>query len=122
MLRWLRQVIGRRARARERYRIDLRGLTLPLRRTEHRCSIQMGVPVEVAEGTPGMMVAADGTEVSPGMAWWYQAYSREQTLQEREQYELAQTQAHGKGSGLWGDKRATAPWEWRKEQRTASSH
>ncbi|WP_431107560.1 hypothetical protein [Variovorax paradoxus] len=51
----------------------------------------MGVPVEVAEGTPGMMVAPDGTEVSLGMAWWYQAYSREQTLQGREQYELAQT-------------------------------
>lgn len=56
--------------------------------------------------------------VSVGMAWWYHAYSREQTPQEREQYEFAQTQAHGKGLGLWSDKRATAPWEWRKEQRT----
>lgn len=27
-------------------------------------SVHMDVPVEIAEGTPGVMVAADGTEVS----------------------------------------------------------
>jgi len=27
-------------------------------------SIHMGVPVEIAEGTPGVMVNADGTEIS----------------------------------------------------------
>ncbi|HWT21684.1 MAG TPA: hypothetical protein VN280_22510 [Variovorax sp.] len=27
-------------------------------------SVHMGVPIEISEGTPGVMVAADGTEVS----------------------------------------------------------
>lgn len=52
--------------------------------------------------------------VTLGKAWWYRAYSRKQTPQKREQYEFAKAEAHGKGLGLWSDKRATAPWEWRK--------
>jgi hypothetical protein len=28
------------------------------------CSVHMGVPIEISEGTPGVMVAADGAEVS----------------------------------------------------------
>ncbi|WP_196232588.1 hypothetical protein [Variovorax paradoxus] len=28
------------------------------------CRVHMGVPVDISEGTPGVMVAADGTEVS----------------------------------------------------------
>ncbi|BEP34368.1 hypothetical protein GmRootV59_13420 [Variovorax sp. V59] len=28
------------------------------------CSVHMGVPIEISEGTPGVMVSADGTELS----------------------------------------------------------
>ena len=28
------------------------------------CSVHMGVPIEISEGTPGVMVTADGAEVS----------------------------------------------------------
>lgn len=55
--------------------------------------------------------------VTAGMAWWYRAYSREQTAQERGQYEFAETEAKAKRVGLWRDAEPVAPWEWRKAQR-----
>ena len=55
--------------------------------------------------------------VTLGMAWWYREYSREQTPQERGQYELAETEARAKRVGLWRDRNPVAPWDWRKAQR-----
>ncbi|MDM0021886.1 thermonuclease family protein [Variovorax sp. J22R187] len=55
--------------------------------------------------------------VTVGMAWWYQAYSREQTAQERGQYEFAETEAKAKHAGLWRDAEPVPPWDWRKAQR-----
>ena len=57
--------------------------------------------------------------ITLGMAWWYRDYAREQTAEERGQYEFAEKEAVGKGVGLWGAKRAMAPWEWRNAQRGA---
>jgi len=37
--------------------------------------------------------------VTVGMAWWYRAYSREQTAQKRGQYEFAETEAKRSTSG-----------------------
>ena len=55
--------------------------------------------------------------VTVGMAWWYRAYSREQTPQERGQYEFAEFEAQAKHVGLWRDAEPVAPWDWRKAQR-----
>ncbi|QNK67823.1 thermonuclease family protein [Variovorax sp. PAMC26660] len=55
--------------------------------------------------------------ITVGMAWWYRAYSREQTRQERGQYEFAETEAKAKRVGLWHDADPVAPWDWRKTQR-----
>ena len=52
-----------------------------------------------------------------GMAWWYRTYAREQTPQERGQYEYAEAEARAKRVGLWRDQDLVAPWDWRKEQR-----
>ena len=52
--------------------------------------------------------------VTQGMAWWYRAYAREQTPQERGQYEFAEQEAAERREGLWRDSDAVAPWEWRK--------
>lgn len=59
--------------------------------------------------------------VTIGMAWWYRAYSREQTPQERGQYEFAEAEAKAKHAGLWRDADPVAPWEWRKERRTEAA-
>ena len=55
--------------------------------------------------------------VTAGMAWWYRAYTQEQSPQERGQYELAETQANAKHVGLWRDPNPVPPWAWRKTQR-----
>lgn len=52
--------------------------------------------------------------VTQGMAWWYRAYSREQTPQARGQYEFAEQEARAKRAGLWVDPEPAPPWEWRK--------
>ncbi|RYF59393.1 MAG: hypothetical protein EOO27_09425 [Comamonadaceae bacterium] len=51
--------------------------------------------------------------VTQGMAWWYRAYSREQTAQARGQYEFAEQEARSKHVGLWRDAGAVPPWEFR---------
>lgn len=55
--------------------------------------------------------------ITIGMAWWYRAYSREQTPQERGQYEFAETEARAKRAGLWRDADPVPPWDWRKQRR-----
>lgn len=59
--------------------------------------------------------------ITVGMAWWYRAYSREQTPQERGQYEFAETEARAKRAGLWRDADPVAPWDWRKERRAETA-
>lgn len=41
--------------------------------------------------------------VTQGMAWWYRAYAREQTPQERGQYEFAEVEAKARKVELWRD-------------------
>ena len=55
--------------------------------------------------------------VSTGMAWWYRAYAREQSPQERGQYEFAEGEARGRRVGLWADAEPVPPWDWRKGNR-----
>lgn len=56
-------------------------------------------------------------QVKRGMAWWYQAYAKEQTLEERERYQEAETWAKLHREGLWVDSKAVAPWDYRKGER-----
>ncbi|WP_406626131.1 thermonuclease family protein [Acidovorax sp. SDU_ACID1] len=55
--------------------------------------------------------------VTQGMAWWYRAYSREQTAEARGQYEFAEQEARAKRAGLWADQDPVAPWEWRNRKK-----
>ena len=48
------------------------------------------------------------------MAWWYRAYAREQSAQERGQYEFTEQEAKARRTGLWQDPEPTPPWDWRK--------
>lgn len=52
--------------------------------------------------------------VGMGMAWWYRSYAREQSPQERGQYEFAEVEAKARSAGLWGDAQPVPPWDWRK--------
>lgn len=57
--------------------------------------------------------------ITQGMAWWYRAYAREQSPQERGQYEFAEQEAAARKVGLWRDSEPIAPWVWRKMPRDA---
>jgi len=56
-------------------------------------------------------------QVRLGMAWWYQQYAKEQTPQERVDYEQAEFMAKIHRTGLWNSKNPTPPWEWRRGRR-----
>ncbi len=58
-----------------------------------------------------------GERARQALAWWYRAYSREQTPEARGQYEFAQTEARAKRAGLWADQAPVAPWEWRRQKK-----
>lgn len=55
--------------------------------------------------------------VTVGMAWWYRSYAKEQSSQERGQYEFAEQEAKARKAGLWRDPEPIAPWAWRKGQK-----
>lgn len=61
--------------------------------------------------------------LSVGLAWWPPQFAREQTAQQRGQYEFAQHEARAKRAGLWrdGDK-AVPPWEWRRDHPPSWPH
>lgn len=52
-------------------------------------------------------------QVKSGMAWWYRAYAREQSPQDREDYEVAEFRAKSSRTGLWSEKNPLPPWDWR---------
>ncbi len=65
------------------------------------------------------VVLADGMDcnleqVKTGMAWWYKQYKREQTVQQRADFEAAENQAREQRVGLWSDMEPVPPWEFRR--------
>lgn len=57
-------------------------------------------------------------QVEQGLAWWYRAYSREQTPIQRLRYERAEARARGQGLGLWHDANPIPPWDYRRRSRS----
>jgi endonuclease YncB( thermonuclease family) len=53
-------------------------------------------------------------QVAAGMAWWYRDYAKEQSAQDRENYEIAEFNAKIRRLGLWADTNPVPPWEWRR--------
>lgn len=65
-------------------------------------------------GCPG--VDAGLEQVRAGMAWWYRAYSKEQTPVDQTAYQEAEFNAQIRRQGLWSDDKPVPPWEWRRER------
>ena len=54
--------------------------------------------------------------LTQGLAWWEPRFAREQTAQQRGQYEFAQVEAKARRAGLWRDGgQAVPPWDWRRD-------
>lgn len=56
-------------------------------------------------------------QVERGLAWWYRAYAREQSLAERIAYARAEEAARRAQRGVWSVTDAIAPWDWRQAVR-----
>lgn len=84
----------------------------------HVCSVWVA-PASVP-GSPRTLDAGLAM-VSMGMAWWYRSYAREQTPQERAQYELAEDEARARSAGLWKEPSPVPPWDWRKSKRQTTT-
>ena len=61
-------------------------------------------------------------QLTVGMAWWYRYYAKEQTPEQRGQYEFAEFEAKAKKAGLWQEPEPIAPWEWRRRKREATDY
>lgn len=55
-------------------------------------------------------------QIREGMAWWYHQYAKDQTAQERADYQQAEFMAKIQRLGLWNSKNPTPPWDWRHGQ------
>ncbi|HYP67740.1 MAG TPA: thermonuclease family protein [Thiobacillaceae bacterium] len=53
-------------------------------------------------------------QVRQGMAWWDRYHVSEQSAEDRERYERAQTMAKLRHLGLWRDAKPVPPWRWRR--------
>ena len=62
-------------------------------------------------------VDANLEQVKVGMAWHYKKYQKEQSVDDRRLYAMAEEQARAGKRGLWVDAEQTPPWDWRKQQK-----
>jgi endonuclease YncB( thermonuclease family) len=56
-------------------------------------------------------------QISAGLAWWYRAYAKEQSPEDRGRYESEENEARLRKRGLWVDDAPIPPWEWRQKSR-----
>ncbi len=54
------------------------------------------------------------TQIQIGCGWHYSAYAKEQNPADQKAYAAAEQQARKAKRGLWKDKQAQAPWDFRK--------
>ena len=50
-----------------------------------------------------------------GNAWWYRAYSKDQSSGDREVYAQAESRARNDKLGLWAETSPVPPWDWRRQ-------
>jgi len=56
-------------------------------------------------------------QIKLGMAWHYKQYESEQSKEDRETYAQAELATRVQALGLWKDKNAIPPWEYRRQQK-----
>lgn len=59
---------------------------------------------------------ANLSQITTGMAWWYRYYAKEQSVEDRRNYESAEGKAKARQIGLWAHKSPINPYNWRKKK------
>lgn len=67
--------------------------------------------------TCGKTLDVGYAQISAGLAWWYRAYAKEQSLEDRGRYESEEMDARLRRRGLWVEGSPLPPWDWRKGER-----
>ena len=62
-----------------------------------------------------LTVDAGHAQITRGLAWWYRAYAKEQSVMDAATYAHAEKQALAYRLGLWQTKKPTPPWVWRRK-------
>ncbi len=57
-------------------------------------------------------------QISSGFAWHYSQYAKNQPVMEARMYQAAQEKAQKAKQGLWQEKDAIPPWEFRRKKTT----
>ncbi len=63
----------------------------------------------------GLTLDVGYAQISAGLAWWYRAYAKEQSAEDRGRYESEENEARLRKRGLWADDSPMPPWEWRRK-------
>ncbi|MNV15186.1 hypothetical protein D3C71_1059020 [compost metagenome] len=117
-----KQPFGQRAKQALSDLVYMKDVELDCPKTDRYGRSVCRVHVAPASAPHGPMTVDAGLAmITLGMAWWYRDYAREQTPQERGQYEFAEAEARAKRVGLWRDADPVPPWAWRKAQREFSA-
>lgn len=58
-------------------------------------------------------------QLEAGLAWHYKKYAQEQSAADRDSYARTEVQAQRVKLGLWVEDNPVAPWDWRKQLRSA---
>ena len=66
--------------------------------------------------TCGLTLDVGYAQISTGLAWWYRAYAREQSAEDRGRYESEENEARLRKRGLWVDDVPVPPWGWRTDR------
>jgi len=64
--------------------------------------------------TCGLTLDVGYAQISAGLAWWYQAYAKEQSAEDRGRYESEENESRLRKRGLWVESSAVPPWDWRE--------
>lgn len=59
-------------------------------------------------------------QIVAGLAWWYRAYGKEQSDEDRGRYASEENEARLRKRGLWVDDSPVPPWDWRKNKRSTT--
>lgn len=73
------------------------------------------VMVQSSRDCPTCLKSLDAghAQLSSGLAWWYRKYAGEQSPDDRQRYEAAETAARANRVGLWSDAAPVPPWQFR---------